>query len=681
MSKRHPMKNRFAPAVLTPIAAALALSLTACGGGGGSAAGAGTSVKLKGAAIDAPLSGATITITSGAPQSARGTVLGTVTADAYGDFTLAGITLPSGSVPIFANATTAPTPQTVTVALNSYLGQSDALAAAGSLTTGNLPDLDISPVTTAALAVYGQVNGGNGSYASLTPAGYATTLMANRSAILAIAAGVKAVGDDLCTPTPNFLNTAGGTTSSLAAALALDAQADLSNGSTTPSGGTSTTLSIVANALGGTCAAALAALPGEIAADPDFGPELDLGDVIDANVAPVVTAGTYQLEGVVAEIPALAAANGPGIIPTVNPAAPFADATIAVDANGNISSTDNKVSGTIIGNLMTLSVTISPAQQYNLRLKLGVLPATLVSNGPAYVIEGGGANSSTGALTNFEAVLAATTTSGNVTTFAALPVWSNLTTTPSQSEHGTRCTSGFAIRLDASFFGVPAAGSNPGADFSADFGGSFGECVTSGPAPAVWTMSPPAMIPNGEDFGLDGSSGRIIPSLSATPFSAPTWTEVVMNTTPTTTLPFVLASPSASYTPPARNPVDHRYRLLRPGRPHHRVFRLLRQRPVRAARRLVRVEPLGCGGRAKRRFRLQFVRELPDGRPLSHAGPGTAGSLARNRAAARVARDPGGPSRADGVPQGPAPLGLAGTPPAGGLSTDRAPVRRSCRRP
>ncbi len=531
MSMRHPMKNRFAPVALTPIAAALALTLAACGGGGGSAAGAGTSVKLAGTAIDAPISSATITITSGAPASAGGTPLGTVTTTAGdGSFTLNGIVLPAGSVPIFANAT-APNN---TVVLNSYLGQSDALAAAASLTTpitpSNLPDLDVSPVTTAALAVYGQVN--NGSYASLTPATYATNLSAYRSEILAIAAGIKAVGDNLCTPT--LPSGAGNTTTSLAAYLA--ANSNLTSG-------TSMTLSTVANTLGGSCAAALAALPGEIAADPDFGPELDLGDVIDANVAPVVTAGTYQLEGVIAEIRALAATSTAGstsVPATVNPAAVFTDAAITVDAAGNITSSDGSVGGTVTGNLVSMTVKTVMAgtqEQYNLRLKLGVLPATVLTGGPAYVVEGGGTNITTGVLTNFEAVLAATTTSGG-TTSVALPNWTGFGSTPSESLDGVSCPAGnFAIRLNASFFG------------SSVTGGSFGECVAPASGGAVWTMTPPSSN-TGEDFELDASGMMSLRSTS--PFTAANWGEYTTATTPAVSLPFVLTTGTngASYTPP-----------------------------------------------------------------------------------------------------------------------------------
>ena len=520
MSMRHPMKNRFAPVALTPIAAALVLTLAACGGGGGSAAGAGTSVKLAGTAIDAPISNATITITSGAPLSAGGTVLGTVTAVGTGDFTLSGITLPAGSVAIFANATS----PNGTVILNSYLGQSNNLATAGSLSPANLPDLDVSPVTTAALAVYGQVNGSS-SYASLTPAAYSTNLSAYRSEILAIAAGIKAVGDNLCTPA--LPSGAGSTTTSLAAYLAANSNL---------TGSTSTTLSTVATTLGGNCAAALAALPGEIAADPDFGPELDLGDVIDANVTPVVAAGTYQLEGVIAEIRALAATSTAATTPTVNQAAPFADTTVTIDAIGNITSTDNNVSGTVTGNLVAMTVTAG-TQQYNLRLKLGVLPATVVTGGPAYVVEGGGTNSTTGALTNFEAVLAATTTSGGGTTIA-LPNWTGFGSTPSESLDGVSCPAGnFAIRLNASFFGPSVTG------------GSFGECVLPASGGAVWTMTPPSSY-TGEDFELDANG--MVSLQSTSPFTATTWGEYTTATTPAVSLPFVLTTGTngASYTPP-----------------------------------------------------------------------------------------------------------------------------------
>lgn len=521
MSMRHPMKHRFAPVALTPIAAALALTLAACGGGGGSAAGAGTSVKLAGKAIDAPISNATITITSGAPLSAGGAAIGTVTqTGADGSFLPISITLPPGSVPIFANAA-APNGAVV---LSSYIGPANSLAAAGSLTQYNLPDLDISPVTTAALAVYAQTN--SSGYAALTPAAYATTLMTYRSEILAIAAGIKAVGDGFCSFTPP--TGTGNTTTDLADYIAQ--QSNLTSGS-------STTLSTVAQTLGSSCATVLAALPGEIAVDPEFGPELDLGDVIDA-MPSVVNQGTYQLEAVIAETGATAqTASTPGAtISTPNPAAILADPTVSIDASGNITSMDGNVTGTVTGNLAFLTVKAG-LQTYNLRLKLGILPTTLLtpSGSAAYVLEGGGTNSTTQVLTDFEAVLASAPSAGSV----AAPNWNAFAVgaTSSDSQNGMSCATGsFPIRIDASFFGSTVAG------------GSFGECVApSATNTPVWTMTPATPARQGEDFGFDGNGTSGMSTANPPAFSAANWTE--FTSASTGSLPFILTAGSAAYTP------------------------------------------------------------------------------------------------------------------------------------
>ena len=179
---------------------------------------------MSGAAVDAPIANAQITFTAGAPLNDLGaTTIGAITANASGVFT-STVTLPASAVPVFGNAVD---PNNTAVVLSSYLGQSIALsvaAASGVLTRSNLPNLDITPVTTAALAVYAQVNGN--SYANLTPATYAANLQQYNGDILAIAAAIKAVGDNLCTPGITV-----GSTTNLAATIA--ANSSLASGNST----------------------------------------------------------------------------------------------------------------------------------------------------------------------------------------------------------------------------------------------------------------------------------------------------------------------------------------------------------------------------------------------------------------------------------------------------------------
>ena len=488
------------PWTLLPLAAALALSLSACGGGGGGSVGSLTGTPtagkatLTGTAIDAPIAGASITITAGAPLNDTGaTTAGTITAGSNGQFTIT-VALPAGNVPIFANAVDPANPNVI---LSSYLGSSSALIAAGTLTTSNLPDLDISPVSTAALAVYAQTNGG--SYAGLTPTTYASTLQTYRSDILAIAAAIKAVGDNLCTPSPVPTST-----TNLAAQIAA--------GSSLTSGN-STTLSTAATTLGGNCPTVLASLPQEMAADPDFAPELDLGDVIDAGVQSV-TPGSYQLQGVIAETGITSASGTPT---TPNPASVFTDNAITVDSSGNVTSTDGNVTGTLVGNLINLSV-MDGAQSYTLRGKIGSIPTALVNGGPSYSIQSGGRNTSSQTLTNFEAVLVPA---------GAAPVWNGIAPPAKPQMDGVFCSAGaFPVRLDA--FGDVIGG------------GSVGECIT--PTATGWSMMPAGP---GASFNFDDvNPNPNLPSLSnlLDPTVAAVWTEVS-----TPAAPFILTDSSVSF--------------------------------------------------------------------------------------------------------------------------------------
>ncbi|EQD80981.1 hypothetical protein B1A_00314, partial [mine drainage metagenome] len=157
------------------------------GGAGGGGGGGATAVK--GQAIDAPISNATITLTLNAPLTQSGAqTLGSTTADSSGNFTL-NISFPNSSAPVFANA------QSGTTLLSSYLGPASTLASLSSLSTTNVPNLAISQVTTAALSILAATN----QLSTLTPSAYATLLSSKRSDIIAAAAGIMAVVDSGCT--------------------------------------------------------------------------------------------------------------------------------------------------------------------------------------------------------------------------------------------------------------------------------------------------------------------------------------------------------------------------------------------------------------------------------------------------------------------------------------------------
>ncbi len=475
---------------LLPLAAAVTLALAGCGGGGGGGGGVpgATGTSFSGAAIDAPVANATITITSGAPLADGGTVIGTVSSDSSGNYTV-NVTLPSGSAPIFANAAAPAISSTATpIELASYLGQSDALSAAGALTTSNLPDLDISPVTTAALAVYAATN--NNSYSALTPAAYATTLSTYRNDILAIAAAVKAVGDGLCTPASTSITS----TTDLATTIA--DSSSLATSSTNP-----ITLATAAAVLGGNCASVLPALQTAILADSHFAPELDLGDLIEANVQAVVP-GTYQLQSVIAETPVLQSINtssgtsvSTATSSTVNPAAVFVDNSVSIDSSGQVTSTDGQVSGTLVGNLLTLQIT-DGSNVYALRTKVGSLPTMLSGGQQVYTVQGGGVNGTDQALTMFNADLVPVATGGSAATPQWDAFWNNYPINVNQEDGGNlNCSTGqLPLRFDLSAL-------FPGSSMSDDVIASLGVCI----APTVrstssWTMTVPASKPFSDSY-------------------------------------------------------------------------------------------------------------------------------------------------------------------------------------
>lgn len=480
--------------------AALVLTLAACGGGGGSGSTGATSstpvaaASLSGKAIDSPIANAQVVFTSGAPQGDAGaTVIGTVTAGADGSFT-GSVTLPTTNLPIFANATD---PNQTSLVLSSYLGSSSTLAAAGTLSSNELPDLDISPVTTAALAVYAQLNGG--LYANLTHATYGTTLRTYRGDVLVIASAIKAVGDKLCTPSTTITST-----TNLAAAIA--SASNLTSGN-------STTLASAATALGGNCATALTTLQQAITSDDVFGPQLSTGDVVESGTS-VVPAGAYQLQALVAETglgSSLTAANVTAAPANVTPASVFSDATLTVASDGTISSTDGNVTGAVRGSLIKLTVKAG-AQTYQLRGKLGTVPSALVTGGSAFSAQGGGINTGTNVLTNFSAVLAAS---------GAAPVWNGVTVPASSSESaGVSCSAGQPIRLSGF---VPGVG-----------GGVLGECVV--PSATGWTMSSPTSVSGKFDFEF---STKNMPTATPT-LTATTWTQAASAS-------FILTDAAASF--------------------------------------------------------------------------------------------------------------------------------------
>ena len=438
-STSHPIR----PWTLMPLAAALALSLSACGGGGGGGL-PGSSASLSGAVIDAPIANATVTITTGAPLGQAGaTTVGTITADAQGNYSVS-VALPNTSVPVFANATS----PDGKVVLTAYLGSSSAMLAAGTLSKTNLPNLVISQVTTAALAMY-VANGG--SYANLTPALYAALLSQDHDDILAVSAAIKAVADGYCAMPAGHHDTDG-----MAKAIA---QASVAAGTSN----STSALALASQTLGSSCDDDLKNLMQYIASDDTWTPELDLGDLIEQGVV-AVAPGTYSLQGVIAQsgmsapqAPA-SSASSPSMQQSGAPQPAILAANVTVDSSGHVASADgSSITGTIVGNLMTLTVK-GASSAYTLAGKVGVLPTGFVSSSSTpsaptssasgassssasattgYALRMGGRTQAGGVLTRFDAVLVPQN---------SLPAWTMIPKTRTH-EDGLTCNSGFGVRL------------------------------------------------------------------------------------------------------------------------------------------------------------------------------------------------------------------------------------------
>ena len=423
------------------------VALASCGGGGGGGGG-GSATAITGQAIDAPISGATITVTLNAPVGQSGAVtLGQTTADSSGNFTL-NLSLPSSSAPVFANA------QSGTTLLSSYLGPANTLSTLSSLSTTNVPNLAISQVTTAALAILAATN----QLSSLTPTSYATLLTNNRSDIIAAAAGIMAVVDSGCQ-----LPSGDADTFEMTKNL-------VKNTTAVSTSNTTSTLTSVSQGLSN-CQSTIQQLLQAISASQLWAPELDLGDVVD-NTSPVISAGSYHLQGLLADTGV--SQNDPASTPgSVSAPSPFDDTSVTVSSSGAVSSIDGSVSGQIYGNYLTLTVTTG-GSTYSFKGKAGILPSSFLSTGTGYSLRTAGPDGS-GNLVKFDAVLVPQ---------SATPTWGSIS---GSSEDGTSCSGsavGFRIHglgplVGGYTYSLCGAVSNSSPSLSITNGGSGEDDITS----------------------------------------------------------------------------------------------------------------------------------------------------------------------------------------------------------
>jgi hypothetical protein len=497
------------------LALAACLALTACGGGGGAsnaAAGntsptgsgspAAKNFSMKGSAVDGPIANALITITAGAPLGDPGaTTIGTTTADASGNYTV-NPKLPSGSVPVFANVAD---PNNPAIKMSSYVGQSDTLAAAGTLDSTQVPNLNVTPITTAALAVYAQHNAND--YAQLSPSTYADALTTYNSTVVSIASAIKAIGDNLCKPSTEVSSTL-----SLASQIAqVSANAN----------GAASALSTAINTLGTPCSNVLAELPNVVAGDPSYANQLTYGTG-ETHASLLVAPGTYTLEGVLMQN---------GLSPDVNienlataatqaPADVVANTQVTVASDGKITSSDGNLSGTMNGPLIQLTL-IDPTAgvTYDLRGAIEPLPSASVS-GTAYALRTNGTYASTVGglplLGKFDAVLASP---------SATPIWNGMTTagsagtaTPGRTGTATPGSTGLTSMRSAEQVDCTASQLPVRLDVFGPEAGSFGVCISA--TPTSWTFN--AAQPSSVDIVLGLLSGGAVqpPRLSAGTWTA-----------------------------------------------------------------------------------------------------------------------------------------------------------------
>jgi len=403
-------------------------ALASCSGGGSGSGSSVAATNLSGAVIDAPVTGAAITITENAPLGQQGALtLGTATADQYGKYSLSGIAIPKTSAPIYANSQGGSVNGTENpdILLTAYLGQGQALAAAGSdLAEGNDPDLAVSQVTTAAVALAS--NGGKNYQIS----GYQATLTSDQTQLIELSSEIMCQVD-AGTALPSGENT-------LSFVNGLVAQ---------NAPGPTTDYLTVSGAI--TCSD-LTTYMNMLTASADWDAELTGGDTPVSSLN--IPAGTYSLEGLIEGTGISASSTTTSSTPSITPFT----ISLSVAADGSVSTPSNASNtlsissgSNISGQLLKLILTDGSGDTYTLNGTLKLLPATWhTAPTQAFVFQGGGtdSNGSTNTMTNVNAVLS----SGNDS-----PTWSSFA--PIDGQEKITCNNG-GFKLRAT---LPSSGSVP----------------------------------------------------------------------------------------------------------------------------------------------------------------------------------------------------------------------------
>ncbi len=378
------------------------MGLSACGGG--SSGGGAATATIKGQAVDKVLSNATVSLYS---SGLTGTPLGTATTDASGNYQLT-FTPPSGSTPLFL----------VTASNGNYLGSyiGGANQYSGTTSSSTSPNLNITQVTTAALAI---AQNQGVSLSSMTPTNYGQQFKNLQNSIVQLAAVVQGVVDNGCTISggigPGNLSTLLGTLTG-ATNVITSLVGDLSSCSTT------------------TNASTLNTFASQIPANQTIAPQLTSTSATNSTTTSV-SSGTYT--GTVTPVMTFNTnCSGEG------PTAGFsASVTVTVGSNGSIKlsvPSGPSMTGTLSGNNFTMSGTDSDGA--SISASGALVPLSSVSGGSGFSINGGWQENCTTGSGNFGGTY-------NIPTL--LTSGAALSSTPSSVSNGTytvtvypNCTSG-----------------------------------------------------------------------------------------------------------------------------------------------------------------------------------------------------------------------------------------------
>ena len=413
MDRSRHVSTLFSSTLKTAVPFFIIIGLIAsCSGGGGGSSTPVAATSLSGSVIDAPVTGAAITITENAPLGQQGAVtLGTTTADQYGKYSLSGIPIPKTSAPIYASSQGGSIYGTENpdILLTAYLGQGQDLAAAGSdLGEGNDPDLAVSQVTTAAVALAS--NGGKNYQIS----GYQATLTADQTQLVELSSEIMCQVDAQ-TPLPS-----GGNTLSFVNGLVAQNPP-----------GPNTDYLTVSGAI--TCSN-ITTYMNMLTASGDWDTELDGGDTPVSSIN--IPAGTYSLEGLIEGTGIEEPTSTSNTSPSTPSLIPFT-ISLSVAADGTVSNPPNSSNtlsisseSTISGQLLKLILTNGSGETYTLKGALKLLPATWhTAPTQAFLFQGGGSdsNGSSNTLSNVNAVLYSGQDSPQWSAFAPIDGQENIT--------------------------------------------------------------------------------------------------------------------------------------------------------------------------------------------------------------------------------------------------------------